>query len=393
VPVTPHGDLAAAVAAAIDPDRVAEITAALCAAKQPNGDQEEERARVLAALLEETPGVDVELDWVLPDRPNLLARVRGRGEGPGLLLNGHLDASYHPVWSRDPHEPWIEDGRIYGAAVTDMLGGVGSMAAAIEAVAKLGPPPGDVVFLASMHHDTIGLGVKYALASENDLPRFGICGEPTQLAIHTANGGAVKFRFLLEGQLAHVSRLDEGVDALAAAVDLCVALRGLQLTHEPHPQLPDLPLLHVGQVESGMAPGAVADAAMVAGDIRTLPSMTRDVVRADLERVAEEVIPADVPWRLELTAVQRSYIGPESGALLDALSDAHAALLGDRPEVTTRMPVQAFVTDTADMQALGVESLIYGPADWHYVPDENVAIEELAAAARVYALLGLRFGG
>ncbi len=68
-------------------------------------------------------------------------------------------------------------------------------------------------------------------------------------------------------------------------------------------------------------------------------------------------------------------------------------MLGERPELSRAMPVQAFITDTADMQALGVESLIYGPADWHYAPDENAAIEELAAAARVYALLGLTFGG
>ena len=45
------------------------------------------------------------------------------------------------------------------------------------------------------------------------------------------------------------------------------------------------------------------------------------------------------------------------------------------------------------MQALGVESLIYGPADWHFVPDENVAISELADAARIYALLALQFTG
>lgn len=387
----PAGDLAAAVAAAIDPDRVTELTTAICAARQPN-DEEEERARVLATLLDQ-PGIEVELDWVLPRRPNVIARVRGRGEGPGLLLNGHLDASYHPRWSRDPHEPWIEDGRLYGAAITDMLGCIGSMAAATEAVARLGPPPGDLVFLASMHHDTIGLGVKYALSSEHDFPRYGICGEPSQLAIHTANGGAIKFRFHLEGVLAHVSRLEEGVDALAAAVDLCVALRGLELTHQPDARLPDLPFLHVGTVHGGLAGGAVADDVVVTGDIRTVPTMTRHTVRTDLERVAKAVIPADVPWTLELTAVQRPYLGPESGPLIDALSEAHASVLGEPPEITTKMPIQAFITDTADMVALGVESLIYGPADWHFVPDESVPISELTDAARVYALLALQFRG
>jgi acetylornithine deacetylase/succinyl-diaminopimelate desuccinylase-like protein len=385
-------ELARAVADAVDPARVEQIARALITAKQPGGDQEEERARVLQDLLN-GEDLDVELDWVLPNRPNLIARVRGRGEGPGLLLNGHLDAAYHPTWSRDPHEPWVQDGRLYGGGVTDMLGGVASMAAAVEAIAQLGPPPGEVVLLASMHHDTIGLGVKYALSSEHDFPRFGICGEPSELAIHTANGGAIKFMFTLEGQLAHVSRLEEGIDALAAAVALYGALGGIELTHTPDPRLPDLPLVHVGELKSGFAPGCVADLAVLSGDIRTVPTMTRASVRADLEGLARAVVPADVPWRLDLTAVQRAYIGPEEGALIDGLAAAHEAVLGAPVRVSQSMPVQAFITDTADMQALGVESVIYGPADWHYVPDESVAIEELVAAARVYAVAGLTFTG
>jgi acetylornithine deacetylase len=274
-----------------------------------------------------------------------------------------------------------------------MLGGVASMAVALEAVARCGPPPGDVVLLASMHHDTIGLGVKYALASEHDLPRYGINGEPSQLAVHTANGGAIKFQITFEGRLAHLSRAEEGIDALAAAVDVCVALRDLTPTHTAEPRLPDLPMLHVGVLESGFAAGCVADSAVIAGDIRTVPSMTRDTVRADLEGLLAAVVPADVPWRLDLTAVQRAYMGPQEGALLDAMAAAHEAATGEPLRLSDALPVQAFVTDTADMQALGVESLVYGPCDWHYAPDESVEVAELAAAARAYALLGLTFRG
>jgi acetylornithine deacetylase/succinyl-diaminopimelate desuccinylase-like protein len=152
-------------------------------------------------------------------------------------------------------------------------------------------------------------------------------------------------------------------------------------------------MLYVGQLEGGIAPGAVADHAVLSGDIRTVPTMTRATVRADLEAVARAVVPADVKWRLDLTAVQRPYLGPESGSLLDSLAAAHEAVIGTPVARSRSMPVQAFVTDTADMQALGVESVIYGPADWHFVPDESVELDELVAAARVYALAGLTFMG
>lgn len=383
------GSLAQAVRDAIEPARVEAFARALCAVR-PHPGEEEERARVLETMLAGS-GVEVELDWVMPERPNLIARVRGRGDGPGLLLNGHLDAAFHPRWSRDPHEPWVAGGRLHGAAVTDMLGGVAAMAAAVEAVAQLGPPPGDVVLLASMYHDTIGLGVKYALASEHDFPRYGICGEPSSMRIHTANGGAVKFRVRLEGRMAHVSRRAVGVDALAAAVDVCTALRGLEPVHEPDPRLPDLPMVHVGRLVSGLAGAVIADDAVIEGDIRTVPSMTRASVRADLERVVAAACPPDVRRTVELTAVQRAFLGPEHGPLLDALGSAHEAVVGTPVERSAALPVQAFVTDTADMQALGVESVIYGPADWDFVPDESVPVDELAAAARVYALTALTF--
>jgi acetylornithine deacetylase/succinyl-diaminopimelate desuccinylase-like protein len=134
----------------------------------------------------------------------------------------------------------------------------------------------------------------------------------------------------------------------------------------------------------------VADQAVVRGDIRTLPSMTGATVRADLERAIAKACPPDVRWTLDLTAVQLSFLGAESGPLVDALAAAHREVRGSDAPLTSRLPGQAFVTDAADMAAAGIETVVYGPADWKFVPDESVEIDELVDAARIYLETAMR---
>jgi len=83
---------------------------------------------------------------------------------------------------------------------------------------------------------------------------------PTDLSkiyIHTANGGAMKFEIEVTGRTAHISRMDEGADALAAATQIYGALRHHSFQFEPHPRLPDLPMSVIGQFTSGRGPGTV----------------------------------------------------------------------------------------------------------------------------------------
>ena len=122
--------------AVVRTERVIEFARAVTAAKEPEG-KEGERAGVVADLLSH-PRVEIHVDPVLPGRPNVIARVRGTGRGPALLLNGHLDAGYvQNGWSHDPHDPWQVGTRLYGGAISDMLGGLASMMATIEAVASI----------------------------------------------------------------------------------------------------------------------------------------------------------------------------------------------------------------------------------------------------------------
>ena len=374
-------------------DRTVEMAMAVTRAHVPDG-TEGVRAEVVADYLSH-PLIDVHVDPVLPGRPNVIARVRGTRPGAaGLLLNAHLDAGFVPSgWRHDPTDPWQEGSRIYGGAISDMLGGLASMMESVLAAAEAGGLPGDLVLLANMYHDSNGLGTKYALASETGWPQYGVNGEPTQSGILTTHGGCVKFAIDFTGNIAHVSRSEEGRDALAAAVAVHQALQDASWTHEPDPDLSAHPRFVVGTFEPGIAPGAVADSATIKGDMRTVPSQTWQSIRDDLERVVATSVPDGIRTKVRCLVRQRAFVGPKSGTLFDALSAGHRDIYGSDPEVNAETAAQSFVTDSVDMAHAGVETLIYGPGSWHFAPDEYIEIDEMTKAAQVYLATAYRLMG
>jgi len=375
---------------AISTDRVVELATAFCSIPSPGG-QEGALAEAIAQTLSQ-PGIDVHLEEVVAGRPNVIATVTGTGQRPPLVLNGHLDAAMHPSgWSHDPHDPWVKEGRLYAGGITDMTGAVAAMTAATEAAAHFSMP-GDLIFQAVMHHDGTGLGTKYALASEGPCTGFAICGEPSSLAIHTANGGALKFEVHLSGRSAHISRQEEALDTLPAAIAVYRAINAHSFTHQPHPRLPKLPRLLIGQLLAGTGPAAVADSAVIRGDIRTVPGMDRRGVRAELASVVEAACPAQVRASVRILSGHQPFLGATEGPLVDAIAAAHGAVRGSPPQITSDLPGQAFVTDAASLADAGLETVVYGACDWHYAPDESADIAELADSARVYLAVAMTLG-
>jgi acetylornithine deacetylase/succinyl-diaminopimelate desuccinylase-like protein len=376
--------------AAIETDRVSELARKLCAIPSPGG-AEGAVAEAIAETLSQ-PGIEVHIEEVVAGRPNVIATVKGTGSRPPLVLNGHTDAGVHMGgWSHDPFDPWIENGRIYGGGITDMKGAVAAMTAATEAAARV-PLPGDLIFQAVMHHDGSGLGTKYALASEGPREGYAICGEPSGLAIHTGNGGALKFEVLLSGRSAHISRREEGIDTLPVAVAVYQGIAAHTFAHEPHPRLPDLPRLLIGQLTGGEAPAAVADTSVIRGDLRIVPGMDRQAVRAEICSIVEGVRPPDVQARVRIITAHQPFIGVTDGPLVDAIAAAHTAVRGEAPRVTNELPGQAFVTDAASLADAGLDTVVYGASQWHFAPDEYVDIDELADSARVYLAVAATLG-
>ena len=98
-------------------------------------------------------GIEAELYAKHPDRPNLVARLRGKNpDVPPLLLYGHVDvvpAGDVDAWQFPPFEGRVEDGFVWGRGALDMKGAVVMMLCAFIKTHLEGPvPPGDVVFCA-----------------------------------------------------------------------------------------------------------------------------------------------------------------------------------------------------------------------------------------------------
>ena len=352
---------------------------------QSDRDNEGALAQYLADRLRSN-GLQVHDEDVVAGRPNVIVRVPGRDSSQlPLVINAHMDGAYHlGGWSRDPLEGWVEGDKLFGAAASDMKGGLASMVSAIESAAKDKSLPRDLILHAVMHHDTVGLGAKYVLASEGPFEGFGICGEPTNMGVVYTHGGAVKFKITVTGKASHISRIEDGVDALSAAVAIYSKIPQIKLTHKNHEVLTELPRVLVGVLNGGIAAGCIAPEASMLGDVRTLPDMTRETVYDDLKKLVDEFAVDGCSYKIKLTAVQKSFVGKKESTLMTALGNSYKKVRGSEIEVITKMPTQAFVTDTADMSAIGLEALVFGPGDWKYLPDEFISIKDMGDAAQIY---------
>lgn len=352
-------------------------------------------ANYLATEMRETGAFDeVILQDVVPGRPNVIGVVRGSGEGPNLLFNGHLDTGAPAGdWTRGPYDVYEEDGFLHGFALTDMKGAVACLVKAAEAVARADlRPKGDLVVSAVVHHDVCGLGTKFFLES-NDRP-FAMCinGEPTGLRLQLAHGGAWQFELTTHGVAEHISRREGGVDATAKMIKLLAALDERALTFDPNQTIEGLPRLVVGQIEGGTAASRTANRCTARGDVRIVPGMTADTLTADFRQVIARLAAADPEFRADVRTLvyQRPFQVDADSPVVALAAQAHRDVIGEEPETSVGLPVSSYVTDSSDIVRHGIPTVVYGPSNWRMVPDERISIAEMVTATKVYALAAAR---
>jgi acetylornithine deacetylase/succinyl-diaminopimelate desuccinylase-like protein len=116
----------------------------------PPGD-EAAPARVLGAYLRRA-GIAFDVLEAAPGRANIVARVRGTGGGPSLLLLSHLDTvdADSGGWSTDPWGGEVRDGSVWGRGALDLKGQAAAQAVAVASLLREGAEiRGDVILAAT----------------------------------------------------------------------------------------------------------------------------------------------------------------------------------------------------------------------------------------------------
>lgn len=108
-----------------------------------------------------------------PNRPNLVARLKGRGEAAPLLLQGHVDVvtTANQDWQHPPFGGELIDGCVWGRGALDMKGAVAMMVSALlRAKAEGMSPPGDVLLAVLSDEEAGGdYGAKWLAAQHPEL--------------------------------------------------------------------------------------------------------------------------------------------------------------------------------------------------------------------------------
>ena len=187
----------------------------------------------------EASGAEVELYARVPERANLVARIRGRGDGPTLLFLSHTDVVLADAaeWSADPFGGELRDGEVWGRGALDMKGQVAASAVALASLAREGfEPAGDLVFAATADEEVgAGFGAQWLcqthpeavrcdyLVNEGSGERLELGGKAFYMC-SVAEKMSAPFRLRVRGRSGHASMPGIADNALVKAAPLITAL-------------------------------------------------------------------------------------------------------------------------------------------------------------------------
>src|SRR3954464_14536483 len=225
----------------------------------PPGDERTAQEH-LAGMLE---GADLEVDLLgrTPERPNLVARLRGTGDGPTLCLLSHMDTvlATPSEWTHDPWSGDVADGVLYGRGAQDMKQQTATEACAAIRLAREGwRGAGDLLVVCVVDEETGGAeGAQWICSEHPDKVRcdyllnegagsvipfdggrvFGVC---------VAEKGVFRFKLRTRGVAGHASIPKIGDNALLKLAPLLQAMKdrqpGFDVTSGPQALLDGLGL-------------------------------------------------------------------------------------------------------------------------------------------------------
>lgn len=329
-------------------------------------------------------GLTVDRHEPAPGRVSVVGRLKGKGPGRSLMLNGHVD-TVGVAGMPEPFSGAIRDGKLYGRGSYDMKGSVAAAVGAAKALVDAGAPfNGELLVAAVADEEDASLGTanlvgKYQLDA-------AIVTEPTHLEICLAHKGFVWIEVETVGRAAHGSRFDLGVDANMAMGRFLAALSELErdLRQRPPHRLVGPPSLHAAVLRGGTAPSVYAARCTLTIERRTIPGETEAGVVGEVQQLIDRLAAADPSFKATVKSVlaRGPFEVPSEAGIVKVVRQAAERVLGKMAPFCGQTPWM----DSALLAAAGVPTVVIGPAGaGAHAAEEWVDTESVVQLAAILA--------
>ena len=385
-----------------------------CRSPNPPGDTRDAADHVRALL--DAEGIDYRVIDPHPEMPNIVASfLGGGGDGPHLVLNGHIDV--FPVgdghgWSHDPWGGERADGKIWGRGAADMKAGTTASIFTYLLLHRVRDRVrGRLTLTCVSDEETFGpYGARYlhehhsdevlgdcCLNGEPGSPytvRFGEKG-PLWLAFDVrADGAHGAYAHVSEGAVNRAMALAADLKALEAidvapsdnvrtAIDAAYDAMNVAMGEGAADVIPKV-TVNIGRIEGGQKVNMIADHCRMEVDIRQPIGIAKERLLAEVEAIVGDR--PGVEWQ-EMNDSPPNWCNPY-GEMANILRGTVSELKGFDPTPI----VSLGTTDCRLWRDRGVPAYIYGPFP-HGMggADEHVSVDDFLHVVRVHVLSAWRY--
>lgn len=355
-------------------------------------------------------GIESYLQDVEDGRCNVVARLPGRGAGPSLMFNGHID-TVPADDMENAFNPTVRDGKLYGRGAVDMKGGVAAMAYALISLKRAGITlDGDLYFTGVIGEEqALSQGARY-VGEHGPKADMAVVGEATDLETVIAHKGFDNYLIEVEGVATHSSEPHNGVNAIAQAARIIRAIEEelIPATQKKTHAYLTPPSINVAGVigcarndsaflrgDTAKIPGAIVpDMCSIYIDRRRIPGETLEGILQEFQSLLDKLAAEDPRLKAQVR-----FLPPAPGF------ETHPPLETDPDhplvqhclhwtEYVVGKPARPkgvpYWSDAAVFNGLyGIPTIVFGPGYMGvaHSRDEHVPVDHLLKAAQVYALL------
>ncbi len=359
--------------------------------------QEAEVCRYYAAQLDAL-GFTVDRREVSEGRYNLYARLPGSGNGPSLMLNGHLDTI--PVGGCVPCRR--QGDRLYGRGSTDMKGAMAAKLGALRALKTAGVSlNGDLWLAAIVGHEQPEAGKDGPLALVEDYRSGRVGGDRILIGegwneLWVMSMGTMVFTIQLTSARGgtHTTYVPFEENPIRFVGDLIRRITAYQEELDAgasHP-LAGTERIDLGMVEAGDYFNRTPVQCRLTGTVRWGPRARAEEVLSELRELAAPIAKAgQLALEVSMFHEREPFETPGDDRAVQAVAQAHRFVYGDQAILAGKR----IVGDANLFVNLGgVPSFYYGPSNETAHSDgEWVSLTRLEQAAQVYALAAAAYCG